>query len=140
MTEQELYIKAAKVIASCPTNRLSYVLETLKMGGLEYLDDDVEKIRKTTKAYDKTETLKRNRKDQDHEKWLETDNPYILKLREAYDMGISLTKLGRICGLHKTTLYHYLYAERIPSRETCEMIVKAAFEMMPELANNSQSK
>ena len=133
MTQQELYLKAAKIIAACPKNRLQFVLETLNKGGLEFLDDDVEKIRKSTVPYDKTEHLKRNRKDQDHEKWLETDNPYILKLREAYDMGISLTRLGRACGLHKTTLYHYLYAERIPSRETCEMIIKAAFEMMPEL-------
>ena len=81
----------------------------------------------------RTSTLVANRADQPRDKWKPTNNPYCLKLREAYIKGISFTHLGRKVGLTKATLYQYLYANTNPSPTMWKDICLAIFDEFPEL-------
>lgn len=131
MADKNDYLKAARIVANCPKNRLPEVLAILKQGGIEI---DLEEAKRQRNAVGrKKSTLQSQRSEQEKEKFIDTDDPCVLKLREAYDLGISFTHLGRIVGLDKTTLYKYLYAERLPSFAMKEKIIAAVNDW--ELAN-----
>lgn len=123
MAEKNEYLKAARIVANCPKNRLPEVLAILKQGGIEIDTGEVQKQRNAVGK--KKSTLQSQRSEQAKEKFVDTDDPFVLKLREAYDFGISFTHLGRIVGLDKSTLYKYLYATRLPSFAMKEKIIAA---------------
>lgn len=126
MANNNDYLKAARIVANCPKGRLPAVLAILKSGGIEIDQDEVQ--RQLNYTGKKKSTLQSRRSGQARERFLDTDDPCVLKLREAYDLGISFTHLGRIVGLHKTTLYKYLYAERFPTNSMKEKIIAAIGE------------
>ena len=133
MENNESYIKAAKIIASCPKSRLPIVLEILKKGGLDFTEEEIPNISASSSQLRSPSVLKLKRSNQNHPNWKPTSNPHIVKLREAYNEGISLTELGRRVHLHKTTLYQYLYGNSEPDRFVADEIVYAIFDMLPYL-------
>lgn len=123
MRDKSVYLKAARIVANCPKSRLPEVLGILKQGGIEIDLDEVER-QKNSVGRKKT-TLQSQRSEQAKEKFLDSNDPCVLKLREAYDLGLSFTHLGRIVGLDKSTLYKYLYAVRLPSVAMKSRIIAA---------------
>lgn len=126
MANNNDYLKAARIVANCPRGRLPEVLAILKSGGIEIDQDEVQRQRNAIGR--KKSTLQSKRSEQARGRFLDTDDPCALKLREAYDLGISFTHLGRIVGLDKSTLYKYLYAERFPTNSMKEKIIAAIGE------------
>lgn len=126
MQDKSVYLKAARIVANCPKSRLPEVLGILKQGGIEIDLDEVER-QKNSVGRKKT-TLQSQRSEQTKEKFRDTDDPCVLKLREAYDLGLSFTHLGRIVGLDKSTIYKYLYADRLPAKAMKAKIVAAIDE------------
>ena len=125
MESNEMYIKAAKIIATCPAKRLPAVLSVLEKGGIVFTNEELEKMKLSAAHPSKTDILISNRKEQKKEEWKETDNEYIIRLREAYDKGVSITQISRIVGVNKATAYKYLWGWRTPSRCIGEKIVEA---------------
>lgn len=130
MTSNNDYLKAARIVANCPKGRLPEVLAILKSGGIEIDQNEVQRQRNSIGR--KKSTLQSKRSEQARERFLDTDDPCALKLREAYDLGISFTHLGRIVGLDKSTLYKYLYAERFPAHAMKGKIIAAIDEWKAE--------
>lgn len=133
MENTDAYLWAARIIASCPKYKIPMVLEFLRKGGVEFTDDEVRSLTGADSQHRSKSALKTKRAIQDHPNWKPTDNPHIIKLREAYNEGLSLTELGRRVGLHKTTLYQYLYGNTEPNGMMADEIVYEIFEMMPHL-------
>ena len=130
LTDHDLVL-AAKAIAVCPKNRLPYVLAALEKAGLNIEEDDLPKLR--TKEINKTQYLIDSRSEQSREKWKPTDDPYLLKYREAYERGISLTHLGRKVGRQKAAMYQYLYGNTTPNTALWGKIFDAISEEFPDL-------
>ena len=129
MENQEMYIRAAKIIATCPASRLRFVLATLEKGGVHFTEEELATIKSAIARPSKTATLVERRKVQNREEWKKTDNKYILRLREAYDKGASLTQIGRIVGINKATAYKYLWGRITPSDSIGQRIVDACDSM-----------
>ena len=115
MEINQAYFEAAKTIASCPPNRLSFVIDTFRKAGLEFPEQ--ESINATTIERDRTRWLKESRATQSRDKWEETNDPFVLQLRQAYENGESFTRLARTVGLARCTLYQYLYGSTKPSSD-----------------------
>lgn len=115
MEINQAYFEAAKTIASCPPNRLAFVIDTFRKAGLEF--PEPESINSTTTERDRTRWLKESRATQSRNKWEETDDPFVLQLRQAYENGESFTRLARAVGLTRCTLYQYLYGSTKPSSD-----------------------
>jgi predicted DNA-binding transcriptional regulator AlpA len=126
MDDKSVYLKAARIVANCPKSRLPEVLGILKQGGIEIDAEEVNRQRNVVGK--KKSTLQSQRSEQSKEKFHDTDDPCVLKLREAYDLGLSFTHLGRVVGLDKSTIYKYLYADRLPSPAMKTKIITAIDE------------
>ena len=131
MDEKQVYLKAAKIIASCPKERLPYVLKTLEQGGIAFDSDEIAKMCASISGSDRTSSLIASRADINMTEWIPTTNYCILQMREAYKKGLSLTKLGRKVGLNRTTLFKYLRAYITPKPSTSRKIIEALSEMFP---------
>ena len=132
MNEKQTYLNAAKIIATCPKARLPYVLKILEQGGIAFDSDEIAKMCDDLSGSDRTSSLISSRADIDMTEWTQTTNCCILKMREAYKKGLSLTKLGRKVGLNRTTLFKYLRAYIVPKPATSRKIIEALSEMFPE--------
>lgn len=122
MEIDQAYFEAAKTIASCPQNRLSFVIDTFRKAGLEFPEPEV--INATIPERDRTRWLKESRSTQSRGKWEDTDDPFVLQLRQAYENGESFTRLARAVGLARCTLYQYLYGSTKPSLDMVQNILR----------------
>ena len=132
MDDKQIYLKAAKIIASCPKERLPYILKTLEQGGIVFDSTEIESLCASISGSDRTSSLIESRAEIDMNEWTATTNPCILKMREAYKKGLSLTKLGRKVHLNRTTLFKYLRAYNTPKPTMGRKIIEAIDEMFPE--------
>lgn len=123
MKTDEAYVRAAKIISSCPKSRLPAVIALLEKSGLEI--GELEKQTLLVKQPDHRFVLKSKRTDTPKPRWLSTNNECILKLREAYNDGISMTELARTLELGRSSVFRYLYAEVIPNDIMQEKILEA---------------
>ena len=124
MLDTDAVLKALKLYTTCPKSRLPEVVEMLKELGVNV---PAPKVELNSKANHKR-ILALKRADQPTPKWSESNNEYVLLLREAYFKGISLVALARTVGLHKTTLYKYLYGDVSVSEKVGEQIKQAIRE------------
>ena len=139
MLDEKTALAAARAIAICPKDRLPYVLATLEKVGIHFDPDDLPVVK--PREIKKTSYLVEQRATQNRDRWLPTDNPYLLKYREAYERGISLTHLGRKVGRQKAAMYQYLYGATSPSPALWEKICAEIFKEFPDLdPRNSKEK
>lgn len=131
MDEKQIYLKAAKIIASCPKARLPYVLKTLEEAGVTFNDRDIRDMLSVASGKDRTSTLAASRASLDMSDWISTTNPCVLKMREAYKQGLSLTTLSRKVNLNRSTLFKYLRAYIIPNHYASAAIMEALDTMFP---------
>lgn len=122
MEINQAYFEAAKTIASCPPNRLTFVIDTFRKAGLEFPEPEVANL--TVPERDRTRWLKESRSTQSRDKWEDTDDPFVLQLRQAYENGESFTRLARSVGLARCTLYQYLYGSTKPSLDMAQNIIR----------------
>lgn len=116
------YYRAAKLLVSCPRERLPVVVDLIQKSGINM--DEVEKERMLAES-DRQERLLEIRKSADKSKWLPTDNSFVLFLREAFDEGISFKEVCNMTGLNKSTVYRCLWGERKGTAHTQALIREA---------------
>lgn len=133
ITERE----AVEIVRNCPRDRLPYVLAILRQSGFDFPDAAVELARTTRQS--KTDRMAYKRK-QERRNWLETDDPSVKMLREAYDTGISFTDVSKLSGINRTVLYSYLKGElniaeknRRALNDTLEMIFEEKKKLKKEV-------
>ena len=125
------YLKAAKIVANCPRDRVAYVLQILAQSGMEIeeLENVIEraKVEKTKHIYCK------RRNDDKRDNWRDTTNPTTLLLRKAYDLNIGFTTLSRMCGVDRVTLYHYLRGTKTATEINAGKIEDTLTKMIAEI-------
>lgn len=109
MEDKSLYLEAAKIVAKCSKDRLPLVLNLISKSGVELAEEDVKKLRGQSS---KSDALKYKRKATEHVAWKESDDPSVIRMRKAYDNGVSFTSLERESGISRAMLYLYLRGER----------------------------
>ena len=120
MTFDECY-KAAKLVASCPRDRLSAVLAILAQSGFDI--ENIEQIlAESQKMRDEPHIYYRRKYNGMRDNWLDTDNEIALMLRKAYDCNVSFTTLSDLCGINRTQLYQYTRGIKTASDITARMI------------------
>lgn len=126
------YVKAAHIVATCPKARLPIVLEILRQGGIE-IQTETEEATTQTAEQSRKDWLKEKRETEGGEKNGDPNDRVWVLLKQAYDEGISLIKLGNKVGLHKTTIYHYLRGDRpiTYKREALESAIREALGLRP---------
>lgn len=123
MKLDEAYVRAAKTLATCPKSRLPAIIALFEKSGLEI--GETEKQILLSEKKNRHAILKSKRTDAPKPRWLPTNNECIIKLREAYDDGISMTELARTLELGRSSVFRYLYAEVIPNDIMQEKILEA---------------
>ena len=117
------YLKAAKIISTCPKNRLPFVLEVISKSGIDV--PEIEKMLKKSLAAEK-KSLYSKKDGFKSEKELEpSDDDTIRRLQKAYYEGISFTVLARVADMERTVLYRYIYGERKMKEAHAEKINNA---------------
>lgn len=120
MANTHEYLKAAQIIKGCPKSKLPIVIDLLRQGGIELSSETyVEAKRIDDERYRARYALRQSSRD----KWVETDDPFVMEVRKAYEEGISFGDLYRITGLNKTTVYRALWGERKCSEYTQKIIL-----------------
>lgn len=129
----EMYLKAAKLIASCPRDRLELVLQVLEKGGIEFerLDEILERM----SAEEKKAIYGKRKNDDKRDNWLKSDNAITLLLREAYDKNVSMTVISNLSGVHRVTLYKYLRGVLAPGAKTSTAIKEAIEKIFNDIEN-----
>lgn len=131
------YMRAAKILASCSPERLPIVLDMLKKAGLEI--DEVES-KKLIVFNKRGEMLKEKRQYTDRSKWLDSDDPFVLYLREAYEDGISFKDVVNITGLNKSTVYRILWGEKMGTDFTRNLIYNAIEQIRNENSEDDENQ
>ena len=121
MLDTDAVLKALKLYATCPKSRLPEVVEMLRKLGMDVPVSDVTMNEKL----DHRDVLVRKRADQPTPKWVHSDDETVNLIRQAYFKGISLVALARTLGMHKTTLYQYMYGYHTIPAYTAGQITRA---------------
>lgn len=129
MKAEEMSLRAAKILATCPKERIPMIAEIFKASGVVIRDEDIQCFAKT--HTERVNTLKENREDIDTSSWMPTTDKCALRLREAFMDGISMTSLANKVGLHRTLLYKYMWGVLKPKPKRAYAIMEAADEMLP---------
>lgn len=121
MKENELVLKAAKVLSTCPRERIPMIADIFKTYGIEIHDEYIQQF---AEPQARKNGLKEKRADMDTSSWRQTDDKCALKLREAFTEGVSMTELSRRVGIHRVNLYKYLWGVRIATPKASSMIIQ----------------
>lgn len=111
---QNDYLEAARLVAECKPSRLKYVLEILRQGGIEIPEEVIMQTKQEHEASERSGIMSRR---QDREKrydkrWVKTDDPIILTLREAYLSGYKISEIAEASNITRTALYEYMVGRR----------------------------
>lgn len=143
---QEQYLEAAKIVASCKENRLSLVLDILKKGGFDISADPIENaITEVESAASSVEEVRRlSRMKRYDKRWVKTNDPIILTLRNAYLDGVKISTIASTAGITRTVLYEYMVGRRQYSDYIADKFI-FAFEKLgipypPKPIQNDQSE
>lgn len=104
--ETKVYYKIARLLASCPKDRMKLVLKVLEGGGINV--DGFTNLIDEMNREEKAKVYERRTREEKRDLWLDSDDPATLLMRKAYDRGVSMTVISGMTGVHRTTLYKYL--------------------------------
>ena len=127
--ERNDYLQAAKILATCPTKRLPQVIKMLRDAGID-VDERMIKEEVRNKEEAKMERRGKARERNYDPGFWSSDDDFILTLRNAFERGIGISKLSRVTGLSRTTLYRYLHDEFYPSDDIKETILASIEKIM----------
>lgn len=102
--------EAIEMLMHCRKDRLSYVLDILRVAGYEFSEKDVEIARAQKVTMEQVNAANRKAK---VKKWEDTDNEAVLLLREAYMNGVKFIDVSRLTGVNRTGLYAFLNGDRV---------------------------
>lgn len=110
----EQYIEAAKIVATCKESRLNIVLDILKKGGFDISSDAIMNAIEENVSNGRTEDeiKKFNRMKRYDKRWVKTNDPIILTLRNAYLDGVKISTIASTAGVTRTALYEYMVGRR----------------------------
>lgn len=123
LTKEE-YLEVLRIVSECKPSRLKYVLAILKEAGIAIDDEDSNKVfRVNSKVfYTKQqepidlsiiEGIRRESREKRYSgRWIETSDPIILTLREAYLSGTKISTIAEAAGITRTALYEYMIGRR----------------------------
>ena len=129
LTKEE-YLEVLRIVSECKTSRLKYVLAILREAGIKIDDEDKSKIfrAKQQELIDPSiiEGIKRESREKRYSgRWIETSDPIILTLREAYLSGIKISTIAEAAGITRTALYEYMVGRRQYSPWIAERFISA---------------
>lgn len=129
LTKEE-YLEVLRIVSECKPSRLKYVLAILKEAGITIDDEDSDKVfcAKQQELIDPSiiEGIKRESREKRYSgRWIETSDPIILTLREAYLSGIKISTIAEAAGITRTALYEYMVGRRQYSPWIAERFISA---------------
>lgn len=104
----EEYLEMLNIVSRCRKDRLPYVLAMLKLRGIDL--DDAMAIADADELSDKVKS--ENRRHSNTEKWKNTENKTMLRMRKCYENGMNMYALSRATGMNRTSLYAYMWGTR----------------------------
>lgn len=127
--ESKNYLRAARLLATCPQKRLKEVVRLLRESGIE-IDDDFLREEEYDKESLKMSRRMNRRKGEYENTFWESDDDFMVALLNAYKRGIGITKLSRATGVSRTTIYRYLHRESYPSESDKKCILSGIEELI----------
>ena len=119
--------EAIEMVQKCRKDRLTYVLDILRVAGYEFSEQEVGVSRAVKVSIEKVNELNRIGKKRN---WKESSDEAIVLLREAYLNGIKFTDVNRLTGINRTVLYEYLKGERDVPLAYRERLIKTLRELL----------
>ena len=129
--ERKMRYKFARLLASCPKDRLKLVLKFLEDSGIT--TDEFSEFIKEMESESKVETYKKKSGNDKRDLWVDSDDPITLLLREAYERSVSMTVVSSLSGVHRTTLYKYMRGMTRPGKRAGEAIKDAIEKIFADL-------
>lgn len=125
---KEDYLEAARLIAECKPNKLMYVLAVLRQGGFD-VDSMVSNENSYYANYNSKLTLdelrRKKRESRYKDIWINSDDPIVLALRNAYLDGFKVSDISECSGITRTAIYDYMRGSRQYSAFTKERFLNA---------------
>lgn len=111
---QSCYIQAAKIISSCPKNRLKLVLSVLTQGGIDCSDLTIsDAVETRMEEFETYEDFARHQREKRYNgRWMKTTNPVVLSLRNAYLDGHKISDIAKAAHITRTALYEFMHGRR----------------------------
>lgn len=119
--------EAIEMVQRCRKDRLTYVLDILRVAGYEFSAQEVGVSRAVKVSIEKMNELKRQERKHN---WKESHDEAIVLLREAYLKGIKVTDINRLTGVNRTVIYEYLKGERDVPLAYRERLIKTLRELL----------
>ena len=129
LTKEE-YLEVLRIVSECKPSRLKYVLAIQKEADIAIDDEDSDKVfrAKQQELIDPSviEGIKRESREKRYSgRWVETSDPIILTLREAYLSGVKISTIAEAAGITRTALYEYMVGRRQYSPWIAERFISA---------------
>lgn len=124
------YLKAAKIVSTCPASRLPYVLELLAQSGIEL--ENMEEAIQAAKVTKRKGIYSRKNGFNKTDKWGDSTDMTVIRLKKAYLDGISFTALGKLSGVNRVSLYKYVEGGRSIPLKNADAINEALDKIYAE--------
>ena len=135
MNSKEM-VKAARILATCPKERIPLIVKILKEAGVDVGEAEVAAI-ETGRNIEAR--LRTNRANEYRKNWIDTDDEFVLFMRKAFEDGIDFGMIRKITGLNKSTIYRCMWGERKGTPSTREAI-RSAIETLYAKRENREAK
>lgn len=119
--------EAIEMVQKCRKDRLTYVLDILRVAGYEFSEQEVGVSRAVKVSVEKMNELNRQGRKRN---WKESDDEAIILLRQVYLKGVKLTDVNKLTGVNRTVLYEYLKGERSVPLAYREKLIRTLHELL----------
>lgn len=119
--------EAIEMVQKCRKDRLTYVLDILRVAGYEFSEQEVGVSRAVKVSVEKMNELNRQGKKRN---WKESDDEAIILLRQVYLKGVKFTDVNKLTGVNRTVLYEYLKGERSVPLAYREKLIRTLHELL----------
>ena len=119
--------EAIEMVQKCRKDRLTYVLDILRVAGYEFSEQEVGVSRAVKVSVEKMNELNRQGRKQN---WKESDDEAIILLRQVYLKGVKFTDVNKLTGVNRTVLYEYLKGERSVPLAYREKLIRTLHELL----------
>lgn len=127
--EKNDYLKAARILATCPKRRLPMVVKLLRESGVE-VDESILDAEEDSREALKMERRGGRRESLYAPEFWKSDDEFVFTLRNAFERGIGISKLSRETGISRTSLYRYLHEESRPAESDMKCILDGIDKIM----------
>lgn len=119
--------EAIEMVQKCRKDRLTYVLDILRVAGYEFSEQEVGVSRAVKVSVEKMNELNRQGRKRN---WKESDDEAIILLRQVYLKGVKFTDVNKLTGVNRTVLYEYLKGERSVPLAYREKLIRTLHELL----------